>query len=79
MCWCCVLVALTIDAHARRFPGGGGGFDSHRATGVYVVQHLPVHVPSHDKLGGLRQEGHPAAHSGVKMGAIDGGGLLNAD
>jgi len=36
-----------------------------RATGVTkpqgcAIQHIPVPVPSHDKLGGLRQEGHPA-------------------
>ena len=26
----------------------------------YAIEHIPVPVPSQDKLGGLRQEGHPA-------------------
>jgi len=26
---------------------------------VYAVQHIPVPVPSQDKLEGLQQEGHP--------------------
>jgi len=26
----------------------------------YAIRHIPVPVPSQDKLGGLRQEGHPA-------------------
>jgi len=25
----------------------------------YAIQHIPVPVPSQDKLGGLQQEGHP--------------------
>jgi len=29
-----------------------------QATG-YAIHHIPVPVPSQDKLGGLRQEGHP--------------------
>jgi len=32
---------------------------SNQATG-YASQHIPVPVPSQDKLGGLQQEGHPA-------------------
>jgi len=31
-----------------------------RGPSGYGIQHIPVPVPSEDKLGGLWQEGHPA-------------------
>ena len=40
-------------------------------TWRYAIQHIPVPVPSQDKLGGLRQKGIRHINGG-----IDGGGLL---
>ena len=52
---CCYTVASSVATVLTPSHGGTS------KPWWYAIQHIPVPVPSQEKLGGLRQEGHPAS------------------
>ena len=68
-------VAVDLDQFVSSSSDHGFGQAKNQATG-YATQHDSVQpVPSHDNLGGLRQEGHPV----IKMGGYGGRGAVSSD